>query len=70
MSAIAALSTACPVPGGRGRFTELTRFQERLYFAALLCAAAASALFIAPTAHHRIEFRLKDKEHIVLLANN
>jgi hypothetical protein len=51
------------------RFTELTSSQEKIYYATLLCAAAASALLIAPTAHHRIEFRLQDKRYIVLVAN-
>ncbi len=32
-------------------------------------AAAATAFLIAPSAHHRIEFRLQDKLYIVLLAN-
>jgi hypothetical protein len=51
------------------RFTELTDYQEDVYYATLICAAAASAFLIAPSAHHRIEFRLKDKRHIVFLAN-
>jgi membrane-bound acyltransferase YfiQ involved in biofilm formation len=51
------------------RFTELTDYQEDVYYATLICAAAASAFLIAPSAHHRIEFRMKDKRHIVFLAN-
>src|SRR3954453_8324281 len=51
------------------RFTGVTDFQEKVYFATLLCPAAASALLIAPSAHHRIAFRHQDKEHIVLVAN-
>ena len=51
------------------RFTELAAYQERIYYATLICAAAASAFLIAPSAHHRVEFRLSDKEHIVFLAN-
>jgi len=34
-----------------------------------MCSAVASALFIAPTANHRIEFRKRDKEHLVLVSN-
>jgi membrane-bound acyltransferase YfiQ involved in biofilm formation len=51
------------------RFAELTDFQEDVYYATLVCAAAATAFMIAPTAHHRIEFRLQDKRHIVFIAN-
>jgi hypothetical protein len=51
------------------RFAEVTSFQQTVYFATLLCAAAASVCLIAPTVHHRIEFRRQDKERILLLAN-
>ena len=51
------------------RFEALTGYQEDVYYGTLICAAAATAFLIAPTAHHRIEFRLQDKRHIVLLAN-
>jgi hypothetical protein len=51
------------------RFSELAAYQKDIYYATLICATAATAFLIAPTAHHRIEFRLKDKRHIVLLAN-
>jgi Family of unknown function (DUF6328) len=51
------------------RFVDVTGFQEKLYFATLLLTAGASAFLIAPTVHHRIQFRQQDKEHIVLVAN-
>jgi hypothetical protein len=51
------------------RFAELTSYQTRVYYATLLCATAATVLLIAPTAHHRIEFRTADKKHIVFVAN-
>src|ERR671932_1269427 len=51
------------------RFSKVNAFQEKVYFVTLLCAAAASALLIAPTAHHRIQFRQQDKDHLVLVAN-
>ena len=51
------------------RFASLTPGQERLYLATLLSAGLASAFLIAPTAHHRMTFRLQDKEHLVLVAN-
>jgi hypothetical protein len=47
------------------RFADITSFQRTVYFVTLLCATAATACLIAPTAHHRIEFREKDKERIV-----
>ncbi len=51
------------------RFKDVTPFQEKLYFATLLCTATASVFLIAPTVHHRIVFRLQEKEHIVSSAN-
>jgi Family of unknown function (DUF6328) len=51
------------------RFQELSSFQRLAYFATLLAAGAAAILLIAPTAYHRILFRLGDKEHLVNVAN-
>jgi hypothetical protein len=51
------------------RFAELASYQEDVYFGTLVCAAVATAFLIAPSAHHRIEFRLRDKRHIVFAAN-
>jgi hypothetical protein len=51
------------------RFPALTQFQRLTYFATLLAAGAAAILLIAPTAYHRILFRLGDKEHLVAVAN-
>jgi hypothetical protein len=51
------------------RFRELSEFQKLSYFATLLAAGAAAILLIAPTAYHRILFRLGDKEHLVTVAN-
>ncbi len=51
------------------RFPELSNFQRLTYFATLLAAGAAAVLLIAPTAYHRILFRLGDKEHLVSVAN-
>src|SRR5215216_2957198 len=47
------------------RFADITSFQSTIYFVTLLLATAATACLIAPTAHHRIEFRRQDKERIV-----
>ena len=51
------------------RFHELSEFQRLAYFATLLASGAAAILLIAPTAYHRILFRLGDKEHLVTVAN-
>jgi len=51
------------------RFPELSGFEKGTYFATLLATGAAAVLLIAPTAYHRILFRLGDKEHLVEVAN-
>ena len=56
------------VPFNQG-FTKMSEFERKLYFAVLLCTALASLLLIAPTIHHRILFRRRDKEHLVLSSN-
>jgi hypothetical protein len=47
------------------RFSEVTDFQRDVYFVTLLAAAGASALFIAPTAYHRLMFRARDKPMLI-----
>jgi hypothetical protein len=51
------------------RFESLSRYQKNLYFGTLLCTALTTALFVAPSANHRMLFRKRDKEYIVLVAN-
>jgi hypothetical protein len=51
------------------RFGAITGFQRGAYFAALVGSAAASVLLIAPTAVHRILFRLGQKEYMVEVSN-
>jgi high-affinity Fe2+/Pb2+ permease len=50
-------------------FTRITGFQERVYFATLLCTAISAALLISPSAYHRMTFRYQQKRHLVFLAN-
>ena len=50
-------------------FQKVTEFQTHVYFVTLLCSACASAFFIAPTAYHRLNFRQRDKKHIVEMAS-
>jgi hypothetical protein len=51
------------------RFPQLSEFQRLTYFTTLLAAGGAAILLIAPTAYHRILFRLGDKPHLVNVAN-
>lgn len=51
------------------RFVDVTPTQKTLYYVAVLCAAAATALLIAPSAFHRIQFREGDKEWILRISN-
>lgn len=51
------------------RFGAVTEFQKHVYFVTLLAAAATSALFIAPTAYHRLVFRARDKPHLIKLSS-
>jgi tellurite resistance protein TehA-like permease len=50
-------------------FTKLNDGQQRLYYGVLIATALATALLIAPTAHHRLLFRQRDKEHLVRTSN-
>jgi hypothetical protein len=56
------------VPFNQG-FAKATDFQKDIYLVTLLLTAVATALLIAPSAYHRIEFRQDDKKHIVFMAN-
>jgi hypothetical protein len=51
------------------RFSTVTSTQKNVYFASILCTAAASALLIAPSAYHRISFRGHDKERMLTTSN-
>jgi amino acid transporter len=56
------------VPFSNG-FPKMTGGQRAVYFVAFLCATMSAILLIAPSAHHRLRFRAKDKESLVLRAN-
>lgn len=53
----------------QSRFADVTAFQRDVYFATLCCALVASACLIAPTAYHRITFRLQQRAALVRAAN-
>ena len=51
------------------RFALVTDAQRDVYFATLLAATAASGLFIAPTAYHRLMFRARDKPALIRISS-
>jgi hypothetical protein len=51
------------------RFDVLSPADRRVYYAAVLGSAAASAFLIAPSAHHRLRFRSGNKERMLKVAN-
>lgn len=48
------------------RFADVTQLQREVYFGVLVVTAAATALLIAPAAHHRLTFRDGDKERLLV----
>ena len=50
-------------------FADVTDFQKTLFFVVLCSTAVASALMVAPSAYHRINFRAKDKEQMLRTSN-
>jgi hypothetical protein len=56
------------VPFSQG-FTKLTTVQRDVFFATLLFTAAATALLIAPSAHHRLLFRQGVREQRLRMGN-
>jgi len=51
------------------RFGTTTELQRDVYFLTFLCAAASTALLIAPSAYHRLNWRQADKEHLLVASN-
>jgi hypothetical protein len=51
------------------RFGEVTSFERTVYFVTLMCTAASAICLIAPSAHHRLEFRRQNKAEIVRTGN-
>ena len=51
------------------RFGVLSAGDRRVYYAAVIGSAVASACLIAPSAHHRIRFRSGSKERMLKIAN-
>lgn len=57
------------VPFSQG-YASITPPQKSAYFAAFLFAALATAFLIAPSAYHRIQFRMGDKERMLQISNH
>jgi amino acid transporter len=56
------------VPFAQG-FEHTTGFQRALFFVVMSLTAVSLAFLIAPSAWHRLRFRQKDKERILLASN-
>ena len=56
------------VPFQQG-FQRMTELQRDVYFAAVLLTAASTLCLIAPSAMHRIQWRQRDKEHMLRISN-
>ena len=53
----------------QARFADITSFQRGTYVVTLMLCAAATALLIAPAAFHRVIYRRRLKQHLVMVAN-
>lgn len=51
------------------RWEEVDAFEKSAYFTSFLATVAATILFIAPTAHHRLRWRVRDKEALLSTSN-
>ena len=51
------------------RFQDITAVQRDVYYATFLCAAVALVLLVAPAAYHRVQFRQRDKDAMMRIAN-
>jgi hypothetical protein len=56
------------VPFANG-WERVNSFQRDVFFVSFTAAAVSSALFIAPSAFHRLRWRVEDKGRIVSMAN-
>src|SRR5206468_6835914 len=56
------------VPFAQG-WRNVTHFQRDVFFIAFLATAVSSALLIAPSAYHRLRWRVEDKGRIVEISN-
>jgi predicted membrane channel-forming protein YqfA (hemolysin III family) len=50
-------------------FENVTRLQRNLYAICFMAALAATVCLVAPTTYHRLQFRERDKEALIQIAN-
>jgi amino acid transporter len=51
------------------RFAQLPGSLRNTFFASIACATLATVLLIAPSAHHRLRWRARDKERLLRIGN-
>jgi Kef-type K+ transport system membrane component KefB len=51
------------------RFAQLPGTLRNAFFASIACATLATALLIAPSAHHRLRWRTGEKDRLLRIAN-
>jgi Family of unknown function (DUF6328) len=51
------------------RFAQLPGTLRNAFFASIACATVAVVLLIAPSAHHRLRWREREKERLLQMAN-
>jgi hypothetical protein len=56
------------VPFAQG-FRRVDGFEKALFYATLLCTAASTICFIAPSATHRLRFHKRDRKYVIETAN-
>jgi len=56
------------VPFSNG-FADTTATQKKVYYASFIFTTIATAFLIAPTSYHRLRWRVRDKDHMLIVAN-
>lgn len=56
------------VPFSNG-FPKLSRFDRDIYFVAFIATAVSTILLIAPSSYHRLRWRQRDKERMLVVSN-
>jgi amino acid transporter len=56
------------VPFSNG-FPKLSRFDRDIYFVAFIATAVSTVLLIAPSSYHRLRWRQRDKERMLVVSN-
>lgn len=51
------------------RWTAITEFEKAVYFATLLVTGTSAVTVMAPVVHHRLAFRRRDKERVIVRGN-